>query len=170
MDELARVDPRANERALAVVFPRTACSGSASGVVVDDRGRFLGAVAPGTAALLTIPAPLSSLTIFSSVEVTAPVGVWHLAERVTVPPAPAGLVLRTFRWSARECASGHYFDVQLASKDEIEEELATSTLAWLAPVDAAGQAWLQKHHRRVAEVLTTPPRPPPGDITPFILR
>src|SRR5688572_8418728 len=70
--ELARGEPRAGERALLVAYPRTACSGSASGIVVDERGRFLGAIAPGTAALLNVPADATTLSLFSSVEVTAP--------------------------------------------------------------------------------------------------
>lgn len=170
--ELARGEPRSGERALLVLFPRTACSGSASGVVVDDRGRFLGAIAPGTAALLNVPADIASVAIFSSVEVTAPVGTWHDAKRIALPPSASrsGIVVRSTRWSARECATGQYFDIEVATKEALETELAESEIRWVAPAGADGQAWLDEHGTRIAEVLSTPPSGPPGDITHLILR
>lgn len=170
--ELARGEPSAGERALLVVFPRSACSGSASSIVVDERGRFLGAVAPGTAALLTLPASVTTVAIFSSVEVTAPVGTWHDAKRISVPSAPSrsGIVIRSARWSARECATGQYFDLEIATKESLENELAESEIRWVAPTGAGGQSWLDAHGTRVAEVLSTPPSDPPGDLTRWILR
>jgi hypothetical protein len=170
--ELARGEPRAGERALLVVFPRTACSGSASGIIVDEQGRFLGAIAPGTAALLNVPADVATVALFSSVEVTAPVGTWHDAKRITMPTAASrsGIVIRSARWSARECATGQYFDVEVATKDALESELAESDVKWIAPIGSGGQTWLDAHGRRVAEVLSTPPSGPPGDISHLILR
>lgn len=170
--ELARGEPGAGERALLVVFPRTACSGSASGIVVDERGRFLGAIAPGTAALLTLPANVTTVAIFSSIEVTAPVGTWHDAKRIAVPDAASrsGIVIRSARWSARECATGQYFDLAIASKSSLEDELAESDVRWVARAGTGGQSWLDAHGARVAEVLSTPPSGPPGDITHLILR
>jgi hypothetical protein len=170
--ELARGEPGPGERALLVVFPRTACSGSASGVVVDERGRFLGAIAPGTAALLNVPADVAKVAVFSSVEVTAPVGTWHDAKRIALPStrSRSGLVVRSTRWSARECATGQYFDVEIASKAELEAELGQYEIRWMALAGSDGQTWLDAHGARVAEVLTTPPSEPPGDLTHLILR
>jgi hypothetical protein len=160
MIELARVEPNESERVLLVVFPRTPCSASASGVFVDERGRFLGAVAPGSAALLSVPVAARSITLFSSVEVTAPLGTWHDAKRVTVPVAPSGLILHATQWGPRECASGQYFEARAATKRELEAELAESDVDWLSPSRHEGQAWLDSHRRRVAEVLRT--RAAPG--------
>lgn len=168
--ELARVDPRADERSLLVLYPESACSGAASAVLVDDEGRFIGAVAPGTAALLRVPTERPEVTVFSSVEVTAPVGMWHDARHVRLPRSPSGLVVRSARWSARECGSGSYFDVDVATKDQLEAELGESELRWVAPLGRVGQEWLDAHRRRVVEVLTTPARRPPGDLTHLILR
>jgi hypothetical protein len=170
--ELARGEPSASERALLVVYPRTACSGSASGVVVDEHGRFLGAIAPGTAALLNVPVDVSTVALFSSVEVTAPVGTWHDAKRITMPSTTTrdGIVIRSARWSARECASGQYFDVEIATKDALESELAESDVRWVSRSGVDGQTWLDEHGTRVAEVLSTPPGGPPGDLTQLILR
>lgn len=170
--ELARGEPAEGERVLLVVFPRSACSGSASGVVVDERGHFLGAIAPGTAALLTLPASVTDVIVFSSVEVTAPVGTWHDAKRVAVPSTATrdGIVIRSTRWSARECATGQYFDLEIATKEALETELAESDVRWITPSGGSGQTWLDAHGRRVAEVLATPPSGPPGDLTQLILR
>src|SRR5690606_34392582 len=84
--ELARAAPPSGHRALVVVYPRTACSGSASTVFMDRRGRFLGAVGPGTAALLTVPRDLDALVAVSSVEVSAPLGRWGAVDEIAVPP------------------------------------------------------------------------------------
>ena len=170
--ELARGEPSEGERALLVLFPRTACSGSASGVVVDERGHFLGAIAPGTAALLTVPASVTSVAIFSSVEVTAPVGTWHDAKRIALPSTASrsGIAIRSTRFSARECATGQSFEIEIVSKDALENELAESDVRWVAPAGTDGQSWLNRHGTRVAEVLSTPPSGPPGDITHLILR
>lgn len=169
--ELARVDPEANERPLLVVYPRSACSANASGVIVDDGGHFLGSVAPGSAALLAVPVRARAVTIFSSVEVTAPVGTWHESKRVVLPSAPNGIVLRSSRYTARDCGPGPYFDVELATKDGLESELAENDVQWLVPSRADGQAWLDAHGRRITEILSTPASPAaPGDITHLVVR
>jgi|GEM_PF-6312457 len=170
LEELARVEPSRDERALLVVYPKSACSSSASAVVVDGGGRFVGAVAPGTAALLNVPAAAPQLMLFPSVEVTAPVGTWHGAQRVGVPPLPSGLLVRAKRLTGRECDLASYFDVIAASKAEIEDELSESAVTWLAPVPSDGQAWLDAHRTRIDELLTTPPSRPPGDISHILIR
>lgn len=168
--ELARAEPRATERSLIVLFPKSACSRSSSAVIVDDAGRFVGAVPPGMASLLKIESTVSFVTIIPSVDVTAAVGTWHGAKRITIPPAPSGLLLESWRLNARDCGSGAYFEVRAATKDEIETELGSAEIRWLVPVPREGQAWLDAHHRRVAEVLSTPPSRPPGDITHLVVR
>jgi hypothetical protein len=160
--ELARVDAAEGRRPLLVVYPETPCTGSASGVVLDADGRFLGAVAPGTGALLSVPADKRPLTVISSVEVTAARGTWYSVDRIRLPPFPAGLVLRPSQWNTRTCGSGQYFDVETASKETLEELLAESAVRWFTPRPAEGQRWLDAYGPRVDEVIgSTAPRDTP---------
>lgn len=153
LDELARVDPETDQRALLVVFPKTACSATARTVFMDADGRFYGAVAPGEGALLRIPARSKKLVVVSSVEVTADVGTWSFSDEVTIPPAPSGIVLSSTRFNARTCGNGHYSNPSIATKDELETVLAEAELRWLEPRPNEGQAWIEAHRSRVDEVL-----------------
>lgn len=78
--------------------------------------------------------------------------------------------MRSARWSARECATGQYFDVEVATKERLENELSESDVLWVARTGTGGQTWLDAHGTRVVEVLSTPPSGPPGDLTHLILR
>ena len=60
-DELARAEPQIAHRALLVVHPKSACSGSARMVLMDGAGRFIGAVGPGEASLLEVPETATTL-------------------------------------------------------------------------------------------------------------
>ena len=166
--ELARHEGRSEERPLLVVYPRTACSGSASGVLVDEQGRFLGAIAPGTASLLSVPAGLRTVTAFSSVEVTAYVGAWYATDEVNVPALPGGLVLRSA--SGRQCGSGQYFDIAAASKEELTRELQDSEIRWFEAGKEEGQAWLDAHRARVNDLLDRSPEPVPAKRTRLVVR
>jgi hypothetical protein len=149
--ELARVEA---QRALLVVYPRDACSGSASTVLMDEHGRFLGAIAPGTAALLDVPASASTLVAVSAVEVAAPRGLPVYVDDVSVPPLPDGLLLRSTHASARQCHhNGQYADVRRATKPELEAAIANADIHWLEPRTEAGQAWLDANRTRVREIL-----------------
>lgn len=160
--ELARLEPGAHGRALLVVYPRTACSATARSVFVDARGTFLGALAPGTAALLRVPVNTDEIFVLSSVDVTAPPRSWAGLERAPVPPPPNGLRLEALRWSARECGSGQYAKVTVASKGELEATLAEAEIDWLEPRAREGQAWLDAHRHRVHEVLAQRGTAPPS--------
>lgn len=151
--ELARVEPHADGRALLVVHPRTACSGSASTVFVDDAGRFVGAVAPGTAALVEVSAHARELLAISSVELDAPLGMWSVADRVRVPAPPSGLLLESWKWNSRVCGNGHYADVHAATKGELEDVLGREAIPFFTPSPREGQAWVAARRDRVAEVL-----------------
>ena len=135
-----------------------ACIGAirpASGrVLVDDRGSFVGALAPGTAALLSIPAGPQRLHAFSSVEVTAAPGSWSWVDDVTVGPPASGIVLRTARVDARQCGrTGQYTQARAATRAELDEFLGEGELRWETPTRREGQAWLEAHHGRVQEIL-----------------
>lgn len=154
--ELARAEPTRDERALLVVHPRTACSGSASMVLIDEDGRFVGAVPPGAAALLRVPRAAARLRMFSSVELTAATGSWFVASDVDVPAFPSGVLLSAQRWSGLQCGIGHYATAQAATKSELEEVLAEDSMRWLEPDPRAGQAWLDAHAGRVREIRGRP--------------
>lgn len=157
--ELARVPGERDRRPLLVVYPRTGCSGSASMVLVDDHARFVGAVLPGSATLLAVPSETRTLFAISSVEIAAPVRTWSALSIVDVPAAPSGLLLRSRRWSGRDCGTGQYADVVTATKAELEDVLAEEDdrIRWLAPRPSDGQAWLDAHRARVREVIARGP-------------
>jgi hypothetical protein len=162
LDELARADPPPAHRALLVVYRRTSCSGSARTVFVDDKGTFLGAVAPGDGALLIVPTKARSIHALSSVDVTANVGAWFAVDDLPGDSLPSGLLLRSRSVDARRCGGGQYADVTPASKAELEATLAETELRWMQPSVPAGQAWLSEHRQRVDEVLVdghAPTRP-----------
>ena len=167
--ELSRAVPREGERALLVVYPRDACSGSASGIVVDERGHFLGAVAPGTAALLRIPEATRRVAVFSSVELGTFDRAQAFVDEVELDVAPSGLLLTTsrpgsLRPGTRHCGTGQYIDATVATKAELETELGEHDIVWLEPDVRAGQAWLDEHRARVDHVLGLEPNdaPPPS--------
>lgn len=155
LDELARALPGEDARSLLVVHPREACSGSAAVVLLDRRGTFYGALRPGAAALLVVPAGLTRLEVLSSVEVTAPLRTSFVSSEVVVPAFPGGLLLGPKRANARECwGSGQYADARAVSKTELEEVLGeTSGIAWLEPRHADGQRWLDEHRERLDEIF-----------------
>lgn len=154
LDELARLQPAEGARVLLVVYPRTACSGSASTVLVTPgAGRFVGSVAPGTAALVEVPPNVRELVAISTVELDAQPGMWSVADHVRVPPAPTGLLLHTWRWNSRLCSNGQYADARPATKPELEAALGENDVRWLVPSPGEGQAWLDARHGRLVEVL-----------------
>jgi hypothetical protein len=152
-DEVARIDGASGQRPLLVVYPRTACSGSASTVILDDEGAFVGAIPPGGAALLGIPADARTLIAMSSIEVTAARSSWTFAQTIDVPELPSGLLLSASRFTTRECANGQYADARAATKAELEAILAEGEIVWLEPRLEEGQAWIEAHRDRVDEVL-----------------
>ncbi len=153
--ELARAPGQAEQRALLVVYPRSWCSGTASVVLVDEDGSFVGAVAPGTAALLSVPSDARSLFAISSVEIAAPLHASSELSKVVLPAQPAGLLFRSRQWSNRDCATGQYADPATASKAELEAVLAEEEIRWIEPRRREGQAWLDAHRDRVREVIAT---------------
>lgn len=158
--ERARVTPAVDERVLLAMYPRDACTGSASAVLVDRTGRFLGTVAPGSAALLRLPKGAHEILTFSSIDVTATDRAEPLVQEVAVPDAPSGIVFRTLR-SARgvRCNNGQYMEALVASKAALEGELAETDFTFLEPDTARGQAWLDAHRRRFARILGLAPAP-----------
>lgn len=155
LQELARVQPPEGQRALLVVFPKNACTGSARMVLMDGHGTFYGSVGPGEGALLEIPRSTRSLEVVSIVEVLAARGTWSYTDEVKVPAEPNGLLLRPTRANTRTCGSGHYAYADRATKSELEAAIAEAgtPIRWLSPRRAEGQAWIDEHRARVEELL-----------------
>jgi hypothetical protein len=152
--EVARAEPAPGQRALLVAYPKTACSGSARTVFMDEKGTFFGALAPGQATLLTFPAATRTLVAVSSVEISAPTRTTFTFVEIDVPAAPAALLLEGARVNARQCSrTGQYAHTSVVTKRAIEERLAEEEIAWLEPRPLQGQAWLDKHRSRVNEIL-----------------
>ncbi|MDF2694300.1 MAG: hypothetical protein K0S65_2683 [Labilithrix sp.] len=147
------MEPSADHHALLVVYPRSACSGSARTLFVDAKGTFYGAVAPGEAALLSVPNATRRLLTVSSVEITSPVGTWFVYDEVRIDPPPDGVMLRALEIGSRHCGSGHYAEAAVATKSELESALAEAEIRWLEPRVRDGQAWLDARRSRVDEIL-----------------
>lgn len=163
--ELARVKPAPDQRALLVVHRKTACSGSARVVLMDANGTFIGAVGPGEASLLPLPARTRTLLAVSSVEITARPGTWFALDEVTVPDAPGGLLLESTRVNARQCGKGNYADVEVATKPVLEAALAEADVRWMDPRPEEGQAWLAANRERVDELLERKKAPAPAVVS-----
>lgn len=152
--ELARAEPTRDQRALLVVYPRSACSGSARTVILDGAGTFLGAVGPGEAALLSVATDVRTVFIVSSVEITAPVGTSFILAEVPVAASPDGIILDSTRISTRQCGkSGQHANARVATKAELETALAQSEFQYVESRPAEGQVWIDAHRNRVVEVL-----------------
>jgi hypothetical protein len=154
--EVARAEPPPGYRVVLAAYPTTACSASARMVFMDRDGTFLGALAPGEAALLTLPSHLKSLVAVSSVEITAPTRMSVVLDEIKVPAAPDAILLHAWRANARQCSrTGQYASASIVSKREIEERLAASEILWVEPRAREGQAWLDAHRARVDELLAS---------------
>jgi hypothetical protein len=153
LDELTHLDGIEGQRALLVVYPRSACSGSARMVIVDAAGTFFGSIGPGEAALLSVPSSSRSVIALSSVEVTAPLGVRSGFDEIALGASPSGIVFEAWRVSARQCGSGQYAEGSIATKAELETMLGEVEILWVEPRPAEGQAWLQANRKRMDEVL-----------------
>ncbi|AKU94306.1 hypothetical protein AKJ09_00970 [Labilithrix luteola] len=150
MDVLASVPVPPSMRALLVAYPPDPCASTASVVLLDGRGRFIGAVAPGTATLLAVPALTRTLHAISSDELTAPVGSSVVRDVVVVPPSPSGLLVSATRFSPSVCGNGRP-QLESATKEQLEWKLVD--VAFIEPRPGAGEAWLAAHRARVDEIL-----------------
>jgi hypothetical protein len=152
---------------MLVAFPVTACTGTASAVFLDDKGGFVGAVAPGTATYLAFPEEATHLFVVSSQDVTAPKGTWYRRHDVTRPPerVEVGLVVEVARVDAKNC----YRDrTPTPTPTLVSYELATRAtkdLKWLDVRQEEGTRWLDEHRARVTELLEKNPPPPPPAVT-----
>lgn len=150
---------------MLVAFPTTACTGTASAVFLDDKGGFVGAVAPGTATYLAFPEEATHLYVVSSQDVTAAKGTWFRRHDVTRPPerVEVGLVVEVARVDAKNCYRNATPTPTLVTYDIATR--ATKDLKWLDVRQEEGTAWLDEHRARVNELLDKTPPPPRPAVT-----
>jgi hypothetical protein len=150
---------------MLVAFPTTACTGTASAVFLDEKGAFVGAVAPGTATYLAFPEEATHLFVVSSPDVTAPKGTWFRRHEVKRPPerVEAGLVIEVPRVDAKNCYRNAMPAPTLVTYEVATR--ATKDLKWLDVRQEEGTRWLDEHRPRVTELLGTVPPPPPPAVT-----
>ena len=153
---------------MLVAFPRSACTGTASAVFLDDKGGFVGAVAPGTATYLAFPEEATHLFVVSSQDVTAPKGTWYRRHDVTRPPerVEVGLVVEVARVDAKNCYRNATPAPSLVTYEVATR--ATKDLKWLDVRQEEGTAWLDEHRARVTELLGKTPPPPPPPLPPAV--
>ena len=150
---------------MLVAFPITACTGTASAVFIDDKGGFVGAVAPGTATYLAFPEEATHLFAVSSQDVTAQKGTWYRRHDITRPPerVEVGLVVEVARVDAKNC-----YRNATPTPTVVTYELATRAtkdLKWLDVRQEEGTRWLDEHRARVTELLDKNPPPAPPAVT-----
>lgn len=153
--------------AILVVFPATTCTGQDSAVFIDDKGGFVGAVAPGTAAYLIFPDDGKRLFVVSSRDVTARPGAWFRRTEIAAPGGRVehGIVVDVARIDAKTCNSSAAPNPELVTFEAATH--AAKSLTWLDVESEAGAKWLDEHRARVSELLgPTPPEPPPSAPTP----
>jgi hypothetical protein len=148
--------------ALLVAFPKSACTGAASAVFLDDKGGFVGAVAPGTATYLAFPEEATRLFVVSSQDVTAAKGMWFRRRVIKRPPerVEIGLLVEVARRDGKNC----YRDAPPLPTEVSYEDAtrATRDLQWLDVRPAEGARWVEEHRARVSELLgAAPPAPAP---------
>jgi hypothetical protein len=149
--------------AILVVFPATTCTGQDSAVFIDDKGGFVGAVAPGTAAYLIFPGDGKRLFVVSSKDVTARPGAWFRRTEIAAPGGRVehGIVVDVARIDAKTCNAASVPSPELVTFEAATH--AAKSLTWLDVESEAGAKWLDEHRPRVTELLgPTPPEPTPS--------
>jgi len=145
--------------AILVAFPASACTGNDSAVFIDQKGGFVGAVAPGTAAYLAFPDG-GRLFVVSSRDVNALPGAWFRRHEIAQPGGRVehGIVLDVARIDAKNCYRNATPSPALVTFEAATH--AAKTLTWLDVESEAGAKWLDEHRPRVTELLgPTPPEP-----------
>jgi len=150
---------------MLVAFPTTACTGTASAVFLDEKGGFVGAVAPGTATYLAFPDEATRLFVVSSQDVNAAKGTWFRRHEVARPPerVEVGLVVEVARVDAKNCYRNATPTPTVVTYEVATR--ATKDLKWLDVRQEAGTLWLEEHRPRVTELLGKTPPPPPPAVT-----
>jgi hypothetical protein len=143
---------------LFVAFPVTACSGAESAVFLDEEGRFIGAVAPGTAAYLPMRAESKRLFVVGSADVTAPPKTAFLRHEIP-RRSDQGVLVEVPGADAHNCSAKWSGPLELRPASATLEATAEKArgATWLAVRTAEGDRWLDEHRARVDELLGRAP-------------
>ena len=148
---------------MLVAFPKSACTGTDSAVFIDEKGGFIGAVAPGTATYVAFPPGASRLFVVSSRDVTAARGTWFRRHVVRAPGERVdhGIVVEVPRIDTKNCYRHAVPKPEIVTYQEARH--ASLELMWLDVRADEGATWLTEHSARVTELLGLPPAAdPPG--------
>lgn len=137
---------------MLVAFPHAECAGKDSAVFLDEKGGFVGAVAPGTATYLAFPDEKRVFAV-SSRDVLAPRGTVFKRHEIAHPGSARverGIVVAVPR-DAKSCVTNG-----APVPDVVTYELATRAainLRWLDVNTVEGPAWIEEHRGRVDELV-----------------
>jgi hypothetical protein len=150
---------------LLVAFPVTACTSSESAVFVDEEGRFIGSVAPGTAASLVVFARSKHLFVISSLDVTETPRTWFVRHEIP-RRSDQGVIVEVPRADGHNCAGKWSGPLVLRPRAATHDETVQAALGltWLEVRADEGNRWLDDHRERVDELvghshLSAPPQP-----------
>ena len=145
---------------MLVAFPKTACTGTDTAVFMDDKGAFIGSVAPGTATYVAFPPEATRIFVVAGTDITANRGAWFRRHEIAAPGERVdhGIVVGVPRRDAKNC----YGSAQ-PHPEVVTYEAATRAalkLTWLDVSSDEGEKWLTEHRARVNELLgRVPPDP-----------
>lgn len=140
---------------MLVAFPVASCAGKDSAVFLDEKGSFVGAVAPGTATYLAFPDD-KRVFVVSSRDVVAPRGTPFHRQEIAHPGSARverGIIVQVPQRDAKTCP-----DNAAPIPDVVTYELATRAainLKWLDVDTAEGPAWALEHRARIDELVSS---------------
>ena len=150
--------PPDTDLALLVAFPATPCTTTESAVFVDDEGRFLGAVAPGTAATLSIQPESKRLFVVGSFDVVAGPRTWFA--RYEVPRrSDQGVIVEVVAADGHNCM-GRWTGPLSPRPEAVTLALATKAMEGLRQFrvnGSEGRRWFDEHRERVDELVGRAP-------------
>lgn len=147
---------------LFVAFPESACTSTESAVFLDEQGRFVGSVVPGTAAAMPLPPGSKKVLMVGSLDVLAPPQTWFVRHEVLTRPDEA-VIVEIGEADEHNCKGK--WSGPLSPRPRVATLDATLQAAeGLSRLDvrqAEGNAWLEEHRDRVDELVGKDRVPPP---------
>jgi hypothetical protein len=139
---------------LLVAFPASACTSSENAVFLDEEGRFIGAVAPGTAAAMAVGPASKHVFVVGSLDVIAPPGTWFLRREVP-RRSDQGVIVAVGDGDEHNCKTK--WSGPLSPRPEAYglavTAQATRGLRQLQVNVAEGRRWLDDNRERVDELV-----------------
>jgi hypothetical protein len=146
--------PPSTDMRLLVAFPSSACTSTESAVFMDEEARFIGSVAPGTAAELVIPRASKHLFVVGSVDVLENPGIWFVRHEVPLR-TDQGVLVKVVQADGHNCEgkwSGPLSPRPVAVSLPTVVEAARG-LTRLEVRAGEGRQWLDENRERVDELI-----------------